>query len=140
MFTGQFFLLNIIVFSGKFKFNAPLLVLNLSRSWYTSCKQFITCRIFVSKSLLISSLLISLLITSSTCLYVNLCFEFIIDWKKLCDCLTPLLFKIISTVKHNLSTFGFNEHKLFDNFSGSIGITRFGKYTELPLSFASWSR
>ena len=46
----------------------------------------------------------------------------------------------MSTVKHNLSTFGFREQSSFDNSSGSIGITKLGKYTELPLSFASLSK
>ena len=51
----------------------------------------------------------------------------------------PLLSKIISTVKHALSKFGFKEHKSFDNSSGNMGTTRFGKYTEFPLFLASLS-
>jgi hypothetical protein len=37
------------------------------------------------------------------------------------------------------STAGFSEHRPFDSFSGSIGITRRGKYTEVERSIASVS-
>jgi len=37
------------------------------------------------------------------------------------------------------STAGLSEHRPFDSFSGSIGITRRGKYTEVLRSSASAS-
>ena len=41
------------------------------------------------------------------------------------------------TMSHTIasrSSFGFSEHRPLDSFSGSIGITRRGKYTEVARS------
>ena len=43
----------------------------------------------------------------------------------------------MSHTMHSRSTSGLSEHSPLDSFSGSIGITRRGKYTELPRSRAS---
>ena len=37
------------------------------------------------------------------------------------------------------SVLGFNEHRWFETFSGSIGMTRSGKYTDVPRHRASMS-
>ena len=45
----------------------------------------------------------------------------------------------ISQTMHRRSTSGLSEHSPFDSFSGSIGMTCCGKYTEVPRSCASRS-
>jgi hypothetical protein len=44
-----------------------------------------------------------------------------------------------SQARHRRSTSGFSEQMPFDSFSGNIGTTRFGKYTEVPRNCASSS-
>ena len=43
----------------------------------------------------------------------------------------------MSAAKHRRSTCGASEHSLSDSACGNIGITRVGKYTDVPRSFAS---
>ncbi len=45
----------------------------------------------------------------------------------------------MSQTRVQRSTAGFSEHRPLDSFSGSIGITRRGKYTEVLRSSASTS-
>ena len=52
---------------------------------------------------------------------------------------SPLALTDMSQTMHNRSTFGFSEHRPFDNTSGSIGTTRSGKYTDVDRLMASLS-
>ena len=53
--------------------------------------------------------------------------------------MTPSVSNFILQTRTFLSSFGTKEHKLLEIFSGSMGITCFGKYIDVPLFMASLS-
>ena len=65
--------------------------------------------------------------------------DFILASRKLYDWSSPELEKTISQTKTFLISSGTSEQRLFEIFSGSIGITFDGKYIDVPLSIASRS-
>ena len=66
--------------------------------------------------------------------YVNLRFELITVFPNHWSKTSALSFILKTAEKVNFSSFGLREQTIFDNFSGSIGITLSTRYIEVALS------
>ena len=76
---------------------------------------------------------------SLTSLYTPRTLELMIDFLKSYFVMWPSLSSSISAEKASLSVPAFREHAPFESTSGSIGITRSAKYTDVPRLIASSS-